>query len=226
MVRCNDLQAANAITFLVDSGANKNYLDNKLIPKPESFMLDYTLIDKLKEIIPAGQQLLPGTATGILPGVITDRAGTKHDVGFLSLIVPRLGRNLFSFANAATRGINTVTEAGSSRLELNDFIVPPEQQQKNLGLFSLRAELGAGGIVRNTPTPAMPLSTQAHAYLWCRCISRMNSRSMKLTPEEGRLRNGLHGCPFRLRHLSRQQTPTEGAPEGSPKRGERAHGAG
>lgn len=39
-------------------------------------MLDYTLPDKLEEIMTAGQQLLLGTATsGVLPGGVTDKAG-------------------------------------------------------------------------------------------------------------------------------------------------------
>ena len=47
-------------------------------------MLDYTVLDKPKTIVTTGQKLLLGMATGILPGVITDKAGTKHDVGFPS----------------------------------------------------------------------------------------------------------------------------------------------
>ena len=82
-------------------------------------MRDLTVLAKPKNVIIAGQYLLLGTATGIPPGVIIDKMGIKHDMGFPSPIVPRLGRHLFSSSDAATRGIRTVLEAGISCREWN-----------------------------------------------------------------------------------------------------------
>lgn len=65
-------------------------------------MIDYTVLDKPKQIMTAGEKVLLGTATGIPPGVITDKVSAKHVVAFPSLIVPGLGRNLFSSSDAAT----------------------------------------------------------------------------------------------------------------------------
>ena len=44
-------------------------------------MLNYTVLDKRKKNVTAGQQLLLGIATGILPGAITDKVGPKYNVG-------------------------------------------------------------------------------------------------------------------------------------------------
>ena len=67
------------------------------------------------QIATGGQQVLLGIATGNLPGVITDKAGTKHDVGFPYLIVPGRGHSTSSSSSsdAATRGIKTVIETGT-----------------------------------------------------------------------------------------------------------------
>ena len=114
-LRRNDLQAVKVIAMLVDRGATENFVDNKLIPETEYLMLDYTVLDKPNKIVTAGQQLLLGIATGNLPGVITDKAGTKHDVGFPYLIVPGRGHSTSSSSSsdAATRGIKTVIETGT-----------------------------------------------------------------------------------------------------------------
>ena len=131
VVRRNDLPAVKAITMLVDCGAVENFVDNELIPDVESLMLDYTVLDKPKEIVTARQQLLLGIVTGILPGAITDKVGNKFDVGFPSLIVPRLGRNLRNlfFSDTATTVIKAVIERENSRLERNEIIVPLEQRK-------------------------------------------------------------------------------------------------
>ena len=135
-LRRNDLQAVKVIAMLVDRGATENFVDNKLIPETEYLMLDYTVLDKPNKIVTAGQQLLLGIATGILPGVMTDKSSTKHDVGFPSVIVPRLGHNLFSFSDAATKGIKIVIETANSRLERSDIIVLLEQRKEDIILFS------------------------------------------------------------------------------------------
>ena len=81
-------------------------------------------------------------ATANLLGVITDKAGTNHDVGFPSLIAPGLRRNLFSFFDATTRGIKTVIETGNSPLERTDIIVPPKQRKEDMGVFSFQVKRG------------------------------------------------------------------------------------
>ena len=197
--------------MLVDSGVKENFVDNELIPDAESLMLDYTVLDKPKKIEIAGQQLLLGIATSILPGVITDKAGTKHDVGFPTLTVPGLGRNLFS-SDAATRGIKPVIETGNSRLERNVIIAPLKQHKEDVELFSFQVELGARGSAQKAPTPVMALSTQVHADLWHSRLGHMNSRIMEVLRKKRRQRSGLRGHPFRLRHLPHKQERTEGAP--------------
>lgn len=115
--------------MLVNSSEAENFFAEELILKVESRMLDYTVLNTPKEIVTAGQQLLLGTATDLLPGVIICNTGTKHDVGFPMLIVPGLGRNLFFSFDVATRVIKTIVEAGDSNLESNGILVPLVQHK-------------------------------------------------------------------------------------------------
>lgn len=55
-------------------------VDDELIAVIKN-MLNYNVLDEPKTIRVAGQQILVGTAMGIGPGVITDKAWTKHKVG-------------------------------------------------------------------------------------------------------------------------------------------------
>ena len=71
------------ITMLVDSGATEHFVD-ELISELTEKMLNCTVLNTPKNIRAAGKQALLGTATGILSGVITDKAGDKHEVSRFS----------------------------------------------------------------------------------------------------------------------------------------------
>lgn len=154
VIRRNNFQVVNAVTMLVHSGAMEKFVDNNLLPEAESLMLGYTVLDEPKEIVTTGSP--PGIScysepqlTGILPGFIADKADTNHAVSFPSLIVPGLGRNLFSSSDTATRVIKIVIEARNSRLEQNDIILTLKQRKKDMGLFSFQVELETRGSSQN-----------------------------------------------------------------------------
>lgn len=127
VVRRNHHQAVSAITMLVDSGATENCGDKEIIPEVECLLLDFTVLDKPKEILTAGQQVLLGTATGRCHH--RQKAGTRHHVGLPSLIVAGLGHTIFFSSDTAARGIKPVIETGNSLLKRNGTVVPLEQRK-------------------------------------------------------------------------------------------------
>ena len=70
------------ITMLVDSGTTENFVDDELISERKEKMLNHIVLNT--KIRAAGKQAQLGTATGILSGVITDKAGDKHEVSRFS----------------------------------------------------------------------------------------------------------------------------------------------
>ena len=171
----------STMTMLVDSGATEHFLDDELIPGLKQLMQDYNLLEEPKKIVTAGNQVLLGTATGILPCVITDQNGSTHQVGFPSLIVSGLGRHLFSSSAAAARGTSTIIEAGHPRLTRGDIIVPLQQLDGDMGLSSFEVGLGAeSSVLEAPPTSAIALAAQASADIWHRRLGHMNPRSMEL----------------------------------------------
>lgn len=89
--------------MLVDKVATENFMLNELIQKVEALMLSYTVLDKLKHIMTAGQQLILGTAAGIPPFVTTHESVKKNVVRPKPLIIPGVGRNCLLSADAVTR---------------------------------------------------------------------------------------------------------------------------
>ena len=61
-------QQVDGVQLLVDSGSSKHFIDPKLICGVESRMLEYTRIKSPMEIRAAGDNVLHGTAQGILLG--------------------------------------------------------------------------------------------------------------------------------------------------------------
>ena len=108
----------------VDSGATYHYLDNELLPKIEHDMLDYVRLSPPMRILTAGGHLLSGTGKGVLLSIVTDQQGMQHSVRLPAIILPGLGKHLFSPVYALrTRGVGT-TFARSSFVDLGKFRVP------------------------------------------------------------------------------------------------------
>ena len=66
-------QEADSFQLLVDSGSSKHFIDPELMRGVESSMFEYTRIELPMEITVAGDNVLRGTARGILLAV---RRGT------------------------------------------------------------------------------------------------------------------------------------------------------
>ena len=105
---------ADGFQMLVDSESSKHFVDPKLVYRVESRMQEYTQISPPIEIKAAGHNTLFGIAQGTLLVVVHDTQDVCRTVKLPIVIVPGSGRNIFSIAMAAQKGVETVfTEAGS-----------------------------------------------------------------------------------------------------------------
>ena len=94
--------------LLVDSGSSKHFVDPKLVHRVESRMQDYTRISPPMEIKVAGDNTLLGIAQGTLLVVVRDTQDICGTVKLPIVLVPGLGRNLFSTAMAAQNGVKII----------------------------------------------------------------------------------------------------------------------
>ena len=108
--------------MLVDSGSSKHFVDPKLVHRVlESRMQDYIEICSPMEIKAAGHNTLFGTAQGTLLVVVRDTQDVCRTVKMPIVLVPGLGRNLFSTAMAAQKGVKTITTKAGSIVDLGLF---------------------------------------------------------------------------------------------------------
>ena len=86
-------------------------------------MLEYTEIEHLMEMRAAGDNILHGTAQGILLVVVYDTGDVLRKVRMPIILVSRLKRNLLSSLTAAQKSVKTVIEKNRSFLSLGPFSV-------------------------------------------------------------------------------------------------------
>ena len=76
-------------------------------------MEDYKKLKEPRIIVTAGNKEVFATATGTIWGYIIDQAGHRVPV-LISMIVPGLGRNLFSSSvKAMNSGVSTILKTGN-----------------------------------------------------------------------------------------------------------------
>ena len=81
-------------------------------------MLEYTTVEPPKEIRAAGDNVLHGTAQGILLVVARGTDDVLTTVKLPVVLVPGLKRNLFSTSDAAQKGVKKIIEKTGSSLDL------------------------------------------------------------------------------------------------------------
>ena len=87
-------QGAHDFQLLVNSGLSKHFIDPELIPEVESRMHEYTRIKPPMVITTAGNNMLRGTAQGILLVVVRGRDDGLRIVKLpIGVLVPGLKRN-------------------------------------------------------------------------------------------------------------------------------------
>ena len=164
----------DSVTLLVDSGASGHYFDDLIIPSLKFRLLNYVLVTTTRKIITAGGALLDGTAKGILQGLVTDNHGEQHLARIAILIVPSIGRNLFSVKSATKKGVGSIFDFDKPRLELSDATVPVRAEDDDLYslVFGLSADSHGGkGLAMNVMT---------NAQLWHRRLRYLDKISLEL----------------------------------------------
>ena len=109
--------------MLVDSGSSKHFVDPKLVHRVESRMQDYTQISPPMKIKAAGHNTLLGIAQGTLLVVVRDTQDICRTVKLPIVRVPGLGRNLFSTAMTAQKGVKTIITKAGSIVDLSLFSI-------------------------------------------------------------------------------------------------------
>ncbi|CAN0521622.1 unnamed protein product, partial [Scytosiphon promiscuus] len=87
---------SSGATLLVDSGASETFFDDALIPGLKYGMREYKELKVPKTIVAAGKNTLQGIATGVVHCIVKHQHGDQLPVHLQGLIVPGLGRNIFS----------------------------------------------------------------------------------------------------------------------------------
>ena len=133
----NASDCSNLVHVLVDSGASDHYFNDFLILELNRRLLDCTCFTTPREILTARGALLDGTGEGILQGVITDNYSNGHLVQIQILVIPTIGRNLYSVKTATRNGIVSIFDREIPRLEAFGVTFPLRGEQDDLYSFVL-----------------------------------------------------------------------------------------
>ena len=159
--------------MLVDSGSLKYFVDPKLIRGADSRMMDYTEINPTMEIKAAGHNTLFGTAQGILLVLVRDTQDACVTVKLPIVLVPGLGRKLFSIALAVQKGVKTIfTKAGcivdigvfsiqlaeSGNLDHLDLAISKESKRTELACCTISGKAFGKDNVLTASVPQKPLA--------------------------------------------------------------------
>ena len=122
--------------MILDRGASDHLVDVELIPR-----LRDNMNKKLKEsqiIVTAGNKEVLATATGTIWGHIIDQAGQWAPVRISAMIIPGLGRNLFSSVKAMNSRASTILKTGNLHIQQfnSNISLPLNQHPEDTGLCS------------------------------------------------------------------------------------------
>ena len=89
------------------------------------------------------------------------------------LIVPGLGRNLFSVKQASRNGVVSIFDKYNPRLETNNFTLPLQELENDLYFFSL-------DLVSGSSASELAMQAAATATLWHLRMGHLNRKSLDL----------------------------------------------
>ena len=118
--------------------------------------------------------MLDDTAERILQGLVTNNHGEQHLARIAILIVPGIGRDLFSVKSTMKKGVDFHFPLRQPRLELSGIIVPLRAKDGNLYslVFGLSADSHEG--------KKLAMNAITNAKLWHRRLRHLNKRSLEL----------------------------------------------
>lgn len=127
------------------------------------------------------------------------------------MIISGLNRHLFS--NAACRSIFTVIGPGNPHLKRNKIVVPLQQLNTDMGLYSFQVGLGKTNGTPGAPALAMSLSAQVSAETLGHKAGAHNPPKYGRASPRGRQRHRLHRNHIGMLHLRFGEKSTESTPK-------------
>ena len=164
------------VSVMVDSGASGHYFDDALIPRLRYRLENYQELALRRYITTAGGHQLEGAGQGLLRGHIIDAQVVQRLIQISELIVPGLGRNLFSAKQASRNGVVSIFDKYNPRLEANNFTLPLQELENDLYFFSL-------DLISRSSAPELAMQAAATATLWHRRMGHLNRKSLDLLKE-------------------------------------------
>ena len=158
----------------MDRGASGHYFDGLIIPSLKHHLLNRVLLTTPRKILTTGGALLDGTVEGILQGLVTDNHGEQHLARIAILIVPGIGRNLFSVQSATKKGVVSIFDFDNPRLELSGITV--QLRGEDDALYSLVFDLSAD----SHGVKELAMDAITNVQLCHRWLRHLNKRSLEL----------------------------------------------
>ena len=164
---------------------------------------DYTQRNSPKIVDVAGESQLKGTATGILHCTVKDNRGQRLRVRIQGLIVPGLGRNIFSPTSLLKKGLRCVVEESTPHLTIQGKVIPLTQDPRDQGMCTLDITFeqnvqpsGTKSLVPHqkqsqTHTANAVCFTLVSADTWHRRLGHLNARSLDILRKGHGYRGGL-----------------------------------
>ena len=119
----------------------------------------------------AGGALLNGTAEGMLQVLVTDDDGNEILVRFDIVVVPAIGRNLFSVIIAAKTGTATIFDYENPRLEGFNVTVPLRSESGDHYSFMLDLSADRYGAKE------LMMNVVANTQVWHRWLGHLHAQS-------------------------------------------------
>ena len=164
----------NLATLMVNSGASGHYFDDAIIRDLKHRLQDYVNLTNAHKIITAGGAMLDGTAECVLQGPVTDDNGNQILVRVDMVMVPGIGRNLFSVMTAAKKGIATIFDYENPKLEGFNVTVPLRSESGDLYLFVLNLRADRYGIKE------LAINAVTNAQVWHRRLGHLHAQSLDI----------------------------------------------
>ena len=201
------------MSLLVDTGASETMLDDRLIPRGHLRDLTHRSAPKIVEV--AGEGQLQGIATGILHCTVQDNHGQQLPLRLKGLIVPGLGRNIFSPTSLLKTGLRCVVEDKTPHLTIKNAVLPLVQDPQDQGMCTLEVSFNPENT-SSSMTPELELATTSpktashkpslHALkaacsvavsadTWHRRLGHINARSMDALRKDPDTGVDYHGAP-------------------------------
>ena len=163
----------NFVTIMVDSGALGHHFNDAIIRDLKHCLQNYVHLATLREGLSAGRAMLDGTVESVLQVLVTDDYGNQILVRVDLVVVPRIGRNLFSVSTAAKTSFMTISDCEKPRLEGINVTVPLRSESGDPCSFV--RDFSADGYA----TKDLAINAVANAQVWHRWMGHLHAPSLE-----------------------------------------------